>query len=231
MRTVFIIVTYKEPKKYLVNLTNEIKKLKLTDYKIYHIDNLIKNKGYAAGVNVGIKKGLKDKANLFVALNPDITLGKITKEDIVQAGNYFDVWGYAMKQDEKIYYGGEIDKWRMSGGLIIEKPSNRFTSVDYVTGSFIVTKREVIEKIGQRDEQFFVYYEDVDYCFRAKKAGFRVGIDAQKQYEHFELSKTNKKKDTELRDSRMKFFLKFSDLQQKVRELMRLPKTILEGLK
>lgn len=231
MKTAFIIVTYKEPKKYFVSLSNEIKKLGFADYKIYHIDNKVENKGYATGVNMGIKKALIDKSHLFVVLNPDISLGEITKADIELSGNHYDVWGYAMKQDGITYYGGEIDKWRLSGGLIDRKPNKRFVNVDYVTGSFLVAKRQVIEKIGLRDERFFVYYEDVDYCFRAKKAGFKIGLDSQRFYEHFELSKSNRKKDKDLRNGRIKFFLKFANLKQKLRELIRLPKTIWEELK
>lgn len=46
--------------------------------------------------------------------------------------------------------------------------------VDKITGAAFLIRREVIEKIGLLDENFFMYYEEVDFCKRAKEAGFKV---------------------------------------------------------
>jgi len=46
--------------------------------------------------------------------------------------------------------------------------------VDAVSGSFMMIRREVYEKIGGFDENFFMYGEDLDYCYRINKAGWRV---------------------------------------------------------
>lgn len=46
--------------------------------------------------------------------------------------------------------------------------------LDWVTGAFLLARREVIEKIGGWDEGYFMYTEDTDLCFRAKKAGWKV---------------------------------------------------------
>ncbi|WP_207494251.1 glycosyltransferase family 2 protein [Aridibaculum aurantiacum] len=43
--------------------------------------------------------------------------------------------------------------------------------VDWITGAFLMTKREVIEKVGEMDEDFFLYAEEVEWCSRIKKAG------------------------------------------------------------
>lgn len=45
---------------------------------------------------------------------------------------------------------------------------------DQVMGAFFMTRREVIEKIGNLDEKFFIWFEEVDFCKRAKEAGFKV---------------------------------------------------------
>jgi len=49
--------------------------------------------------------------------------------------------------------------------------------VDWVSGAAICIRRELYEKIGGFDEQFFMYMEDVDLCLRAHQAGFRVVYD------------------------------------------------------
>jgi GT2 family glycosyltransferase len=44
--------------------------------------------------------------------------------------------------------------------------------VDWLCGAFFLIRREVIDRIGLLDEQFFMYTEEVDYCLRAREAGF-----------------------------------------------------------
>jgi hypothetical protein len=41
-------------------------------------------------------------------------------------------------------------------------------------GAFFLIKREVLEKIGDLDEGYYIWFEEVDYCLRAKNAGFEM---------------------------------------------------------
>lgn len=47
--------------------------------------------------------------------------------------------------------------------------------VGWVSGSVMLIKRDVLDKVGYLDENIFMYGEDVEFCLRAKKAGFRIG--------------------------------------------------------
>ena len=51
---------------------------------------------------------------------------------------------------------------------------NKTYEVDAISGAFMMIRRRVIEKIGGFDQQFFMYGEDLDICFRAQKSGFKV---------------------------------------------------------
>lgn len=51
---------------------------------------------------------------------------------------------------------------------------------EYLSGAGLLVKREVFEKIGLFDERYFLYYEDVEFCLRARNAGFTLsGSTAQ----------------------------------------------------
>ena len=45
---------------------------------------------------------------------------------------------------------------------------------DWVTGAFFFIRREVVEKVGYLDEDFFMYVEDLEYCFRIKECGWKI---------------------------------------------------------
>ena len=57
--------------------------------------------------------------------------------------------------------------------------------VDWVTGAFFLCRKEVIKKINGFDEDYFMYAEEIDFCFRAKKAGFRVFYTPQASILHY----------------------------------------------
>jgi len=58
----------------------------------------------------------------------------------------------------------------------------------------MLIKREVINKVGLFDENFFMYYEDVDYCKRATDAGFEVWYFGKIQVMHFAGASSNRRK-------------------------------------
>ena len=50
---------------------------------------------------------------------------------------------------------------------------DKIEEIDCITGAFFLTKRELYSKIGLFDESYFMYFEETDFCLRAKKAGYR----------------------------------------------------------
>ena len=73
-----------------------------------------------------------------------------------------------------------------------------------------------------------MYYEDVDFCERARGKGLKIGIDSEKIYTHFETSKDNTQKNYLLAKNRLRFLLTYGNFMQKVREFIRTPKTLFE---
>jgi len=58
--------------------------------------------------------------------------------------------------------------------------------VDWILGSCLMVRREVFDKIGLLDERFFMYTEDMELCYRAQKAGFRITYIPDAQILHYQ---------------------------------------------
>jgi GT2 family glycosyltransferase len=65
--------------------------------------------------------------------------------------------------------------------------------VDYVSGAGLAIKRMVIEQIGLLDPYFFSYGEDCDWCFRAKKAGYKVVVAPKAVMYHYGVTSWKKR--------------------------------------
>ncbi len=229
MRLAFIIVrTERTPKRLLATLIKDIKAMKRRNGEIIIITNQSGVQGYAEGVNKGIREAEKDAPDFFFIMNPDIRLDGMTGDDLIAPASVFDIWGFAMKQGSAKYYRGTIDRWRLSAGLSGAKPGERYVESPFVSGSFMCVKRDVIKKIGLFDEGFFMYYEDVDYCRRALRNGFKVGVDTGVVYTHYESSQDYPEKKRWLARSRLRYFLRYANQLQQLYELVRLPKTLFE---
>ena len=142
------------------------------------IDNTNNNRGFAKAVNIGIKKALKMGAEKIILINPDI---EITKKDITDlATNNADIIGPVLLSNGVYDYGGKVN-WvigrtaHLKGDPFLEKGSP--SEIDYVSGACMIIKKEVFERIGFFDERFFMYFEDADFCLRAKQAGFKITIN------------------------------------------------------
>jgi len=57
-------------------------------------------------------------------------------------------------------------------------------SVDWVSGAFLMVRRSVMDRIGMLDERMFLFFEDIDWCTRARKAGWQVLYNPQVRVIH-----------------------------------------------
>ncbi len=221
MKIAVIVVAYKTAEGLLKRLKQNLAQAGLENYKLYFVDNTKQNIGFAAAVNKGIKKGLKNKASLFLILNPDIKIHRLENKEVINSLKRFDIFGGVFNQNKKTYYGGMIDPISMSGGLSSNKPEQKYVACDFVSGSLMFITKNTIKKIGLLEERFFLYYEDVEYCYRAKINRLRVGINTAILYEHFENSKKLLNKEYYLTRNRLLFLYKYGKTAQKVRELVK----------
>ena len=69
-------------------------------------------------------------------------------------------------------------------------PEDEEYEIDSCSGAFLLTRRNVIDKIGLLDEDFFLYNEDLDWCYRAKDAGYKVYYCPAAQITHYKRQST-----------------------------------------
>ena len=61
-----------------------------------------------------------------------------------------------------------------------------FIEADVIVGASMLMRREVFEELGGFDEKIFMYLEDDDLCFKAQKAGYRVGVYTKARVVHLQ---------------------------------------------
>ena len=90
------------------------------------------------------------------------------------------------------------------------RDENKTYEVDAVSGSFMMMRRDVYKKTGGFDEQFFMYGEDLDLCYRVQKAGYKVFYVHNTQVIHYkgESTKRSNLDDTKLFYDAMHLFVK-----------------------
>ncbi len=79
--------------------------------------------------------------------------------------HFLTISGLAAKYHRSQFFGRADRTWA---------DHNQATQADWVPGAFFIIPRRVLEQVGYFDEQFFLYYEEVDLCKRIKSAGYKI---------------------------------------------------------
>jgi GT2 family glycosyltransferase len=158
--------------------------------------NNLKNLGFAQAVNQGITLGLTDnKITHFLLLNNDLQLSQGTLDQLLLTFDKHSDTGIvspALKHSGGYDWGG---KYSALTGMVkhLNWPNRPKTilSVDHIAGAAMLISRQLVAQIGLFDERFFLYYEDLDYCLRAKRAGYSIRINPAVVASHKTSSGTN----------------------------------------
>ena len=139
------------------------------------------NSGFAQGNNIGAAAALEYKPDYLLLLNNDTVLlnnmlGEMTgifekypKVGVAGAVNYYfsnpaTIWQAGAKVSLQT---GKIK-------LVNIDPAVEIMNMDFVPGSSIMMRSEIVNRIGLFDPNFFAYSEELDFCLRAKKIGYDV---------------------------------------------------------
>lgn len=165
---------------------NSLKQAKEWFPKLNFIENK-ENLGFGKANNIALKKikteyilllnpdsevpsGTLNYMLKFIKENPEVGAAtcKVEKEDgsldLASHRGFPTPWAsflYFVLGDNSLYHLTNRD---------MEKPHE----VDAIAGAFFLTRKEVLDKVGLFDEDYWLYAEDLDLCYRIKKAGFKV---------------------------------------------------------
>jgi GT2 family glycosyltransferase len=154
-----------------------------------------KNLGFAGGNNVGIKYALENGADFVLLLNQDTEVEPDFLKKLVEAARENSRAGvmspliFWKRTSEVWFSGGRINWFNMKSYHDREAKKGKPYESGFITGCSMFIKKEVLEKIGLLDDKFFLYWEDADFSYRAKRAGFATMVVPESVIYHFEISK------------------------------------------
>jgi len=148
------------------------------------------NLGFAAGCNVGIQSALAEGADFVILINQDSIVDpqiftclteaaiKYPQAGILAPKTYF-MTKMQTGQERLLYAGSWRGRLPLQQKLpgIEEADTGEYDTpakVDYAWGHGMFLRSDMLKEVGLLDEVFFMYYEDLDLCRRAVKAGYEI---------------------------------------------------------
>ncbi|SDR69142.1 glycosyltransferase family 2 protein [Christiangramia echinicola] len=150
------------------------------------------NLGYAGGNNVGVKKALEEGAEYIWILNPDIRITTSSLEILINSlekNPKLAAVGPRIRSRENpdlIFTDGEnliLDKECRTFHLNYNVPFKDIAprinfDIDYIDGSSIFIRSQALLDIGIFSEHYFLYFEETDWCLRARSKGWKIAINS-----------------------------------------------------
>jgi GT2 family glycosyltransferase len=158
--------------------------------------SLERNLGYTGNNNVGIRAAMEQGADWVFVLNEDTVVAEDCLEKLVAAAEGDSEVGIVgplvYHHDEPTVIqsaGGTLDRrWFAVHLGLNEEDHGQYDrppyTVDYISGCAILVRRRVIEQIGGLDERLFYYWEETDWCTRAREHGWKVLLVPQARLWH-----------------------------------------------
>ena len=148
--------------------------------KVVFIQN-DQNAGFAAGNNVVLNQ-LRDKDAYFWLVNPDMVIQRNALGEFVQYSAQLPansivgsvILPFQGKHHRVIYGGAKVNFLTATVSWIHKR--NAIQRLDYISGGCLFAHTSCLEELGLLPEEYFLYWEETDWCFRAKQKGYRLNV-------------------------------------------------------
>jgi hypothetical protein len=154
-----------------------------------------RNLGFSGGNNIGIKKALENGPDWVFLLNNDTWVESpfIERLKPILEGRE-GIVGLSIDEGDRTVFAGQINWLKPTLSHITTLNVVMTKSVDklYAIGGAMLIHKSVFNKIGLLDESYFLYFEDADFCQRARKAGIPVSFLPEIKISHSVSASTKK---------------------------------------
>lgn len=142
------------------------------------------NLGFAGGVNLGIREAIKIGGTHVLVINNDTLADPFLIQALIDGQNKLSADVVAPLI---FYYSDPGEVWSSGGNIVPclvipldahnrHNPPALPLRRTFLSGCCLLIRTTVFESVGLFDEEFFMYYEDMDFAIRAQKAGIIMGI-------------------------------------------------------
>jgi GT2 family glycosyltransferase len=235
-RQVFIVLLNWEQWRLTVECLISLQAINYEEWKVIVLDNgsrddsvdrirekcpdvevveLGENLGFAKGNNAGIRMALERGAEYVWLLNSDTTVDALALQALVEEAEADPKVGAV---GSAIYHAADPERLQAWGGGRVNfwlGRSRYFTTavnddqIEFLSGASLFLRRSALESLGLLDEGFFFYWEDTDYCFRLRRAGWRLVVAGESKVWHVgeaSVGKTSTRLDDFFSASAVRFF-------------------------
>lgn len=206
------------------------------------------NHGYAAGLNKGIRRAIEHGHTLFVFMNNDVHVKKTFIATIRKSltsypktligGKIYYAPGYEYHKERYshgqlghvIWYAGGIIDWdhaypkHIGVDQVDDGSFNNPLGTEFITGCFMAFDKDLFDSLGEMNETYFLYYEDAEWCARARKKGLSIMYDPSIELWHKVSSSTggqgSKLHEKYQKRNRVKFGLVYAPFRTKIHLLL-----------
>lgn len=168
------------------NSIDESEKILKEKFKQYTIIQTGENLGYAGGNNVGIRYAVKNNADYICILNNDVIVEKYFLEELVKY--LYNNHNAAMVgpmiceySNERIVQstGAMINLYKgnvppLNCGKTQDEINQKVIKCNYIGGACILVRKEILDEIGLIPENYFLFFEETEWCLKAKKRGYDI---------------------------------------------------------
>jgi N-acetylglucosaminyl-diphospho-decaprenol L-rhamnosyltransferase len=139
---------------------------------------LAENRGFAGGANAGLTRAFGGGAAHAVLLNDDVLVEPGCVDLLVAAAGSAGAASPRIDGPEGVAFAGGELELRRGFGRHVEGAR------DYLTGACVCLSRAAWETVGPFEESLFLYYEDVDWCLRARARGVPLTVALEARASH-----------------------------------------------